>query len=484
MAEPKEIKEYKDPQYEKMHFKDSWLQNTVELAALGTILTGAGTLAVKGDLGSAFRQGQKGFKALGKGFENYLKRRGSLGQKFTYNVGKKTFENLRKRPKPTTGSTDDLFQSIIGPAINEVDNNPAIQARIRKEVARRLSDEQARKTVDKALDGKTNFPSINQEERARQLFEEVRAKERDQLMQSDQVVESTSQNKRTNNKRPFNKKEFAKELTTTGLTGLAFGAGISGFHALDRLSSDQNVQKKLEDTYQYAGSFLNKKEENNSMKKQAGSLELYNSLKGLGRKTPESIMGGLGFTGVSLGTAKLMNNQTSNKDDDQPSNKSTRVIIELGENSEKNTPKNNSSLPMGLSSLPRVDHHEKTAAPIFNRLKQFGRDLKGYEPKIDELRNVNPADVAAERLKNEDVSSLVNKQYGNLANSEYNQNQFRGKLFDSYTQKAKTEIDDEIRGLQNQTAKARLQAGAGGLTLAGGGLAALSAAKRPREEQP
>lgn len=472
-----------------LNYKDSWLQDTVELAALGTILTGAGTLAVKGDFSGAFRNGKRAIGAAGKGFENYLKRNGSMGTKFGYQVGKKVLQNLRMMPKPTGREGADQLGIILGNGVKEVDTNPEIQKRIREEVSRRLQQEQSRNVVDKALDGSSRFPNTDPETRARFLYEKVRNEEiQKQLYGTKPSPTNKSPEKKENKKPLFDKKQIGKDMVGAGVTGLAFGAGISGFHALDRASSNPDNQKKLEDTFHHAGSFLKKKEDN-SMNKSASSLDVYKGLGGIAKKTPEAIASGIGFTGISLGTAKLLNGKDprSPKDETDKDNQSTRVIIELGKDDQPKSTDKHSAMPMGLSGLPRLaqqktESMEKTALPSFNGLKQFARDFKGYGKQIDELKRQNPSDVAAARLRNENIPKLLEENYGNLAKDDFSKGQFTNKLFDSYTAQAKTELDDTVRDLETQTANARLKAGAGGLLAAGGGLAGLAAMKSKREE--
>lgn len=229
------------------------------------------------------------------------------------------------------------------------------------------------------------------------------------------------------------------------------------------------------------------------MKKSASSLDVYKGLGGIAKKTPEAVASGIGFTGISLGTAKLLNGQDprSPKDgtNNDTDNQSTRVIIELGKDDQPKPGDKHSAMPMGLSGLPRLaqqktEDMEKTALPSLNGLKQFARDFKGYGKQIDDLKRQNPADVAAARLRNENIPKLLEENYGNLAKDDFSKGQFTNKLFDSYTSQAKTELDDTVRDLETQTANARLKAGAGGLLAAGGGLAGLAAMKSKREETP
>ena len=476
---PKEKGGFFDSNQKNLNYKDSWLQNTVELAALGTILTGAGTLAVKGNLKS--NMPARALGAMGKGFENYLKRNGHLGTKFGYQVGKKTFGNLRRMPKNQENGAQ-LIQDIIDKGIKEVDDDKVMKAKIRKEVARRLSIEEKENVVDKAIDGSAKFPKGNEVDRARYLYEKVRGEEINKKLHPEQYESKRRPRNSGPQAAPFDKKQLSRDMVGAGLTGLAFGAGISGFHAIDRLSGNPDTQKKLEDSFDYAGSFLTK-EDDKKMDKRAGALEFYNGLGAVGRKTPEAIASGLGFTGVSLATAKAMNGQDPRAGKKSDENKSTRVIIELGGEEEDQ----HNSLPMGLKSLPKLSSSPtsglaKLAAPSFRGLKQFGRDLRGYDKQIKELDQVNPADVAAVRLKNQDVNSMVKDRYGNLADTEYMQGQFTNRLFDSEAASVKNELNLTKEDLQNRTAKARLTAGGG--VLAAGGLAGLAAIPKNREESP
>lgn len=472
-----------------LNYKDSWLQNSVELAALGAIMTGAGTLAVKGDFSGAFRKGQKAFGAMGKGFENYLKRNGSMGTKFGVQVGKRAFFNLRKMPKHTGNEGVEGIREMLGKNMDAIKTDEKTQQRLRDEVTKRFNSEMGRRRTKDSLDGTNTARETNPDELKQYFYEKVHMEELNHRLYGTpepSAYKSGGKNKPTDNKPLFDKKQIARDMVGTGLTGIAFGAGISGFHALDRMSSNPDNQKKLEDTFDYAGSFL--KKEDNKMDKKAGALEFYKGLGGIYKKTPEAIAGGIGFTGVSLGTAKMMNSQKEKKDGEEQTD-NTRVIIELGKPKSPLTDVNHT--PLGLAALPSVasailnsNDMEKTAFQPFKALKQFGQDFKGYGKQIDELKAENPADVAAARLRNENVPNLVKQQYGNLISNEHSQGNFTNKLFDSYTAQAKNEIDDTIRDLETQTAKARLKASAGGLALAGGGLAGLAAMKSGRKEEP
>lgn len=472
-----------DEKTKELSFTDSWLQNTVEMAALGTILAGAGTFAVKGNLGTAVQGSKRALGAAGKGLENYIKRRAGLGTKFGYNVGKKTFNNLKRMPKSTDQNVmNDAFFRSYSKAVEHVEKPETVEL-IKNEAARRLNNIQSRNLINDAVNN-TSYSQKEMKHEALKMYEKVRAEEIDsQQYGKKSPLAPPSQNK---NKILKNKKDKMQQLREdavgAGLTGLAFGAGISGFHALDRASSDLDNQKKLENIFHHAGSFLPRKE-NEDMQKKAGALEFYNSLKGLGRKTPEAMMSGVGFTGVSLGAANVLGRDPkSNGKDKDGDGSNTRVIIELGNPEEQ--AKEINTQPMGLAGLPKLAHENnmyKEASP-FPKLKQFARDFRGYDQEVERLKKQNPADMAATLLKNENIDDMLKNQYGNLID-ETSKGTFRKTLFDNQTESVKRTIQDQIDSLETKKAKARLTAAGAGL-LGAGGLAGLAAARRPREENP
>ncbi|MGG4438240.1 hypothetical protein AAXE64_27195 [Priestia megaterium] len=469
-------------QEDSLNYKDSWAQNTVELAALGAIVTGAGTLAIRGDLNNISVGGKRALGAMGKGFENYIRRKGSPGSKFGMQVGKKTFFKLKKMDKPTPVDGSKHLNDLLSDSLDKVENDPAMKERIRREVARRLTNETTRESVDNVLDGNTNA-SRDEAQRIREIYQKVVS----EMVKRDTGVTPPPKKPRTklfgsnNDGKPlFDKKELARDAVGSGLAGLAFGGGLSGFHALDRLVADKDNQQKLEDSFGYAGSFLPNKEEKPVMDKAAGSLEFYNRMREIGRKTPEAVATGLGFTGVSLGAAKVMNDQKQKNGegkDDKP--KGSRVIIELGSTdaSDDHNLGNHPTNMMG--SLPKLSSEQSDG--LFSKvafkppgnthklgLGQFVNDLLGHKKQINEIKDLDPADLAASELKHQNIPSLLKERYGNLVNDK-TEGQFTQRLYDSKTNEVKKSLDDQVKGLETRTADARLKAGAG--TLAVGGLA-------------
>lgn len=470
-----DARQYDNNRKENLNFKDSWLNNTVELAALGTIVAGAGTLAVKGNLGSSLKSGKRAFQAFGKGFENYLKRNNRLGH-FGYNLGKKTFKNLKKMPLPDPEEGRKMLLSKVRDIVDEVETNPDIQKRIQTLANRQFNDEVGMNKQYLATKGQPLYSHQDPDLRRRELYEHFKNEEVKKL--SGIAPPSSPQKPKdkwfqsSDGKPLLDKKEVSKEMITSGLVGLGFAGGITGMHAIDRLSGNPDTQKNVEDAFHYAGSFLPRKDEG-KMKKEAGSLETYNALKQIGRKTPEAVATGLGFTGVSLGTAKVLN-KSKEQTKEEDSNK-TRVIIELGAQ-EPHNDKLNTAFPAGnLLGLPKLSSSESTGLAKV-AFRGFIQDFKGYDPVIKKLRAKNYDEIAAHQLKDDNIPAILKREYGNLINDK-TEAQFTKHLFDNRAKGLKEWDDKHIKNLETLTANARLKAGAGALTV-GGGLAALGATRK------
>lgn len=468
----KKKKEFYEDDLGHLSFKDSWLQNTVQVAALGGILAGAGALAVHGDLGETFRNNKSAFQPLGKAFDKYVKENAKLPLKFGYQVFKRMFGNLQKLTPEEKDAAKSEFRSMVENAADKVDTDPVIKKRIRKEVKKRFGTGGKDGLVDDVLDGTNNFEDMNDADRIRTIYEQVRGEERDRLIngtpfgnQNQRSYGNNNGYNNNNNKPLFNKKDLAQKFIANGVAGLGLGAGLTGFHYIDRLSKDPHAQHRLENAYHRAGSFLNppKKDDDKKMNKQASALGFYNAVKDAPKKLPEALFAGAGYTGVTLGTAKLLKkNQNQQQPTEQEKPTGPRVIIELGNEPSTNQEHHNMGMPLGLSGLPKLAG-----------LGNFWNDFKGHEAEIENMRNMNHSDMAAETLRNEDVDGLLNKQYGNLVNDHTRAN-FTNRLFESRADQSKREADEKIRQLEEQTAKARLTAGGGALgatSLAGMGYA-------------
>lgn len=465
-----------------LDYKDSWLQNTVELAALGAIVGGAGHLAIKGDFSGVAKPGKKVFDVMVKGWENYLKRNGSQAAKFGYQVGKKSFFNLKKHPRVTGDEGRNLLMAQIDDKTKNID-----QTQLRNNIATQLQKEGNlppftknrdirtwNDVVDDILDNKDSIKDNKLKNRVKVLYQQSFGT---QLKRDLNLIppEPTKQKgrlfgKNNDNSPLIDRKQLSREMISSGVAGIAFGAGISGFHALDRISSEKDNQKKLEDAFQFGGSFLSKKEDD-TMNKSAGALEFHKGLKAIGKKTPEAVASGIGFTGVSLGAAKLMNDKKKKEEEENGEPKGTRVIIELGDTTPELNDKNHATAG-GLSLLPKFASEQDGGLAKLAFNGTFVKDLFGHGDEIQKLKAMNYDDAAASQLKDSDVSSLLQRQYGNLVNDQ-TKAQFTNRLFDSRANAIKQNADNRINDLETRTAKAQLTAGGAALGI-GGGLAGLA----------
>ena len=465
-----------------LNWKDTWKDNTVQLAALGAITVGAGSMAINGNFNNAVMAGSRGIKAMNKGLDNYMTRRASPGAKLVYQVGKGTFKNLTRMPGKVK-SGDELLWDRVSKNLKVVDTDPTIQARIREETARRLSGAAgSQRKVDSVLNGK-GLPNIDEEQHIREIYESVRQEELRKMLNMDEPRPNRQKNLLSSAKKPmFEKGEVKKRLVVDGLGGMAFAAGLTGVHALDR-TLNSKPDEKSERTFNLAGSFMNSKEDER-MKKTANAVETYNRLKQIGSKAPDALASGVGYTGASLLTAGVLGSdpRMAKDKDGEKKNTGPRVIIELGE--EDPSQMTNAGPGVGMS-LPKLaskqsESLDKVALKLPD-FKSFARNFKGYDKEINDLKNANHSDAAAERLKDQDIDSLLKQRYGNMVN-EKTTPAFTNRLMESETDAVRQEAMDKAYELESLQAGARLKGGAAALA-AGGGLAGMAAMKRKEEQQ-
>jgi hypothetical protein len=484
-------KELYENRKDNVNFSDSWLQNSVELALGGAVVAGAGAMAVRGDLSGSLRSGKNVAKAMGRGLDQYINRRSDPVARLLYRVGKGTYRGLGRLPKSTGTEGYDTLSRLVTDHLKEIEENPEIKERIAETAAKRFGDT-AYKDLMRDIQNNTNrFENTDMKSRAKTVLNQVKQEELDKALGVTYKSNNTGKRRNKNNqeggnKTPlFNKREMAQNFATAGVYGMGLGAGITGIHALDRAVANPDAQKNVETAFEIGSSWL-KREDENEMKKAAASRDLYNSLKQIRRKTPEAMASGIGFTGISLGTAQLLKNQNTEKKNEEGTG-GPRVIIELGNEQAEDVNANNVGVPPSLAGLPKLsfegnNEFQKLARPsLFQNFKNFARDYKGYDNEIQQLKNVNYAGVAANELKDKDIPNLVKQKYGNLVNEKTEAN-FTGRLFDEQADLVKRRAYDQIDDYENRHANARLKGIAGATGLVGaGGLAALAVRNRSEE---
>lgn len=445
--------------FKNLTLSDSWKEKTVELAATGAIVATAGSLAAKGNLRDSAKYGKQALKQAGKGFENYIKRKSNPATKLIYNTGKKTMNSLSK--KETLSN-----KSVLEEALNkrDVSWNSIKERDVIAEASKRQAnlENQQRHIIEAAkAEGKTPPPF--------QKVDPIRMQEevKQEMFENSQKIKDTPFTPKKNFV-PKDKEGFSSVFLGSAMSGLGFGAGITALHAIDKASQTTDNKKKNE-TYEYGGSFI-RSERKDKMKKTAGIRHMHDSFGELGSKIPQAAATGLGFTGVSLGTASILNK----KKDEQEGAKRNRIIIELGEDEfgEDSAPKTTMG---GLSLLPKPD---------FNKTSSFKGYLKNLGGRKDELTLLNNKvkdfdyhDAASNSLRGQDVDLMAKNRFGHILNDEKS----KERLLESEVKKLQNADKQSIDNIKDAVAKDRVYTGASA-GAAGIGIAGLANLPKKKEE--
>ena len=353
----------------EMSFKDSWMQNTIELAAIGGLVLGAGNLAMKGNLKDLPTYGRKALEQVGKATDRYINRRGGPLTRIVKNVTKGTYKNLSRMNTPAQGKNLDEITDTVRTTLQNLSDDD-----IDIEVARRIpllrDTALAQKKIRRPEDFKVNVDKLR---------EEVKADMVDKALSPDPNPKWKTKNNNGNNNNPNRKKEFVNSI----VPGAGFGLGMTGMHALDRKMSDdkRKSDRRYDDMFNASGSFLPRKDDRkmNKLASARGRVlgktrsERQKELKRerlrdgftnipqtYGRKIVEGLGTSTAFTAMSLGTANLLNKKKSEEED------KNRIIIEIGPEdptSKRDAKGHAFTGPMGnmprLASLSDVKGHIK-----------------------------------------------------------------------------------------------------------------------------
>lgn len=275
----------------KDSYRDSkeWQSKALELGVIGAIGVGVGSTILRGNASSMKQGAGNAAKRLTKNVDRYMDktvfRKNPLGR-FVY----RTLKNVPRQ--------SDLIKRDGEGAINELKYD---MEAIRRNAQQAKQNVALKEVADAYLEGR---PPVSPD----QLFDEkahivkLKSEAGDQWrrgLKSDLLVGNAPP------PQPLpqpNKKNLASEAIGASVTGLAFGAGLTGFHALDRKLLGED--KKKERSFDAAGSYLGGK----TMEKKAtgGATQAYKNIATFGNKIPLAIANGIGFTGVTIGTASLL----------------------------------------------------------------------------------------------------------------------------------------------------------------------------------
>jgi hypothetical protein len=455
----------KERQHDQYSFSDSWKQNAVELAVLGGIVAGATSLGMNGGMVGLAQAGKGAIAAAGKGLGRYFDTLGP-GGKLARKIGIGTFKNLQKMPGTADKFDRNLWEEQIRNARGSVDE---------KEVKRLATERYLKARGDALFEHGENggdeadfrfygTPDFYKEFVREEMFEKAM---RDQKAQGFYEPHSGKFDPKNKGKDKDDNAPAGAGAKFFGsaLSGLGLGAGVTAAHGLDRALHGwaEDDRKKHEDTYHLAGSFLRKQ----------GSVhrDVYEGIASLGSRVPQAVATGVGYTGVSLGTALALKHHKDllvdtrhpeNVTGDEHSN-GPRVIIELG---------NGDPTQMGGFGMAPHMSQKELGISKSGGLTHFLKNVGGRTSELRALTNriegntVNYKDEAAQHLKGINVEDAIKQKFGDSG---------AGDAKDLLASKA-----DELRradfatkdDIANEVARDRLTAGGAGLGLLGGALTA------------
>lgn len=465
-----------------MAFADSWKQNAVELGALGALVLGAGHYAVHGNLNALSGGVKDSAKNVLKAFDRYVVSRGPVSR-FVRNIGVGGSKKLLKYP----GVQNNNFQLL---------QEERMKARGSLD-PKAIEDKAQRAYKDDFLTGflahqeNKNPGEFKMENDLNYYREKIKEDELDRAMKEYEKQLFGDPSKKQENKPQSRGGQFFG----AGLSGLGFGMGLTAFHGLDRAVRQKDDPEKRDRHYEIAGSFL-KGERQNMDKKANFTRALYDALASVGARTPQAIATGLGYTGVTLGTAALLKNHPEllqkpgtapvAAPNDEPS--SPRIIIELGK--DKNKPLDPHQYD-GYGMSPRVAEEEarglaKLAGMAPDFLGDFVKNVLGRHNELGTLNDrINEVshdyrDAAAEALKGQDIGAMIQNRYPGLAGFD-NQRDFAKEILDSQARAMKREDAQQAQSISDNVKRDRLLAGAGLAGLAGTGIG-LASLQHKKEE--
>lgn len=427
---------------DEMSFSDSWKRTSVELALGAAVLAGAADTIIKGKPTSFINGGKDAIKAVGGGLNRYIGKKGTTGQKFLFGVGKKSARNLKNEAK----KLEEVQLETMGKRYQNALENDSVKSQIHKRAIAELKGRGIENPTQDQLDIE---------------MERLRTK---------RANATFSKSKKDG---PF--EQMKGNFLGGTATGLGLGAGVTLFHSLDKKLNNNEKNKNKETSFNLAGSMI----------KSAGVREIYDGLAGAAGNTPKAIATGVGYTGVSLGTAKFLNDKQQKKEEHKdPKPKNSRIIIELGQEGQEDN-SSHATRNTSLSMLPKYKDLQKTAS-ISNFLKNVGGrggEVTALERRING-QTVNYRDEAAKALKGQNLSDVVKDRYGNLVVEgtkempyKAGKDFFHRELLDSEANLLKRKDQAKLEGIKDDVAMARMK-GIGGLAGVGTVGGALSSLKK------
>lgn len=360
--------------------KKEWGGTALELGMLGAIGTGVGATILRGSASGTSRGAANAAKRIAGNVDKYLDK-----TVFKKNpIGRTVYRALKGVPKNSALIKKDADEALAALEYN----HKAIQKNVDEErnrlVLQEIADAHMNKRtprpVEDLFDEKAHTLKLKSE-----AGDKWRSGQWSDYLMNGQTQQGKTQQGRSKPKKQDEKRSLASEAVGASVTGLAFGGGLTAFHALDKklLGEDEKKQK----SFDAAGSYLGGDRMNK--KASTGASEMYRKLSAVGDKVPLAVANGIGFTGVTIGTAKLLEQvRAEARKEVGAENPQPAVVIVENNGRKKNKTMNQAHLLsashpgnyMLSQNAGHVDDSiEKTAlANIPQKLKQFASDFAGH----------------------------------------------------------------------------------------------------------
>lgn len=455
-----------------------WKSTALELGVLSGIGMGVGAMLLRGNASKAAEGGGKAVKRVAQNVDRYLER-----SVFKRNpLGKFVYKSLKKVPSQSSKLKRELADPDLA-----FDFDPVA---IKRQVAKERQEAVLREMAQAHIEGRDPRP-------AEQLFDTTLAKKRREseagaAWRDGKPSPYLAGGKPGDGAKPEVKngrKGLFDEGVGAAVAGLGFGAGLTAFHALDRKLSGEDPKK--ERSYEAAGSLIG----GESMDKRAGSAgDVYKGVGEFGKKIPNAVANGIGFTGVTLGTASLLEKVRADARKKAGGDQPQVVVIEAPAEENKGKRKKNDTLQavhvlsqahpanyMMTQQASDTSGVEKLAANPFPGLVQkakanpFVQDLAGHgaeRKRLLERVNGNGYEREVLETAGDDAIEAASAPFRRIHGDDKAREKGVAGLADALKKQDQAAHD----ALYDRMARARLLTG--GAAIAGGGTAGLLAHDR------
>lgn len=445
-----------------------WSNTAIELGVIGAIGAGIGASILKGSASGVSAGSKKTVKHVGKNVDRYLEKnvfkRNPMGR-FIYRSMKKVPANSSRIKRDGDRAIADL-QFDMG-RIN-YDTGQERKRLALSELADAMINKREPRGIDEIFDSSTHRLKLKAE-----AGDKWRSGQKSDYLMSEKNNTATSLGKTPPQKE---KKSLFSEGVGAAVTGIGFGAGLTAFHALDKkLLGDD---KKKNRSYEAAGSYINKNA--------SGAADAYRKVESFSERIPQAIANGIGYTGVTLGTASLLEKirADARKKAGTDTASPQVVIVNEGTPSKKQTNQTLKTIHSLSNSNPQQDIITKQAGSdqwlqsASSKLKTFGKNLLGHgDERRALMKRINQDGFSYD---NEAIRSTTKKELDHLSEvygKAFNEEKSREMALGEVSRNLKNNDQAKHNELYDSMAKARLQT-LGGVGLVGG----IASIARPKQE--